>query len=288
MKKILSKLWRLKVIQKVLPDKWFYNIEFYAHLGYKINWKNPQTYNEKLHWLKLNDRQEWYKDILDKEEVKKYISMKVGEKYINKTIQIYNDFDEINFMTLPNEYVIKTTHDSGSVYIKRKGDIVNISDLKKRFNKSMKKNYFTEHREWGYKKIKPRIIIEELFLVDDKIPKDYKIFCFDGEPKFFFIASDRGISTKFDFFDINWNKIPVQQYYPNSNYKFEKLKNWDEVIHIVKEISKEFKHVRVDLYTDENRIKIGELTLYHFGGIKKFNPPEYDKIFGEYIKLDVK
>src|SRR5690554_3050622 len=142
MKKILSKLWRLKVIQKVLPDKWFYNIEFYRHLGYKINWKNPQTYNEKLHWLKLNDRQEWYKDILDKEEIKKYISMKVGEKYINKTIQIYNDFDEINFMTLPNEYVIKTTHDSGSVYIKRKGDIVNISDLKKRFNKSMKKNYF--------------------------------------------------------------------------------------------------------------------------------------------------
>ena len=162
-----------------------------------------------------------------------------------------------------------------------------INQIRKVLNDGMKRNYYFTHREWGYKHIKPRIICEQLIRTNDKNPpRDYKLFCFDGEPKFFYVASDRGRGTKFDFFDMEWNKYPVMQRYPNSDYVITRPKKWDEMVECARKLSKGLLHVRVDFYVDsEDNIFVGELTLCHLGAFEKFKPAEYDKYFGQFLNL---
>lgn len=283
--KILSKInksWLLRLI----PDKLYLKIKYRIKFNKKLNLKNPSTYNEKLQWLKLYDRRPEYIKMVDKFEVRKIIKEKVGEEYLIPLIGVYNKFEDINFEELPDQFVIKTTHDCGGIIICKDKSKLDINAAKKKINKHLKTNYYYMHREWPYKNIFPRIIIEE-YIVDESAVelKDYKFFCFHGEPKMLFVATNRGIDTRFNFYDLNFKKIDLEQHYKNSNKIIEKPKNFDKMIEIARKLSEGFPHIRVDLYNINGKILFGELTLYHFSGFEKFNPEEYDRILGKEIKI---
>lgn len=281
MKKILKKFSRL------LPDKIFICLKYFLVFKKKIDLKNPVSFNEKLQYLKLNDFDEIYTNLVDKYEVKKYISNRIGDEYIIPTLGIYDSWDEIDFDTLPNQFVIKCTHDSGGIAICRNKKDFDFEKAKKDINASLKNNYYYSNREKPYKNVKPRILIEK-YMEDKKTGQliDYKFFAFDGNVQFMFVATDRNIhDTKFNFYDKDFNFINVKQHYPISNKDIEKPKNYDKMIELSEILSKGIKHVRVDWYEINGKLYFGELTFYHFGGFVPFEPERYDIEFGKYIKL---
>ena len=168
---------------RFLPDKTFIKAKYKLVTGNKLNIDNPHTYNEKLQWLKLYDRNIKYSVMVDKYEVKKYVGNIIGQNHIIPTIGIYDRFDDIDFNKLPKQFVIKCTHDSGGLVICKDKNSLNYNEIRKKFNKLLKRNYYSTHREWPYKNVKPRIIIEK-YMEDEKNKsiRDYKFFCFHGKP----------------------------------------------------------------------------------------------------------
>lgn len=260
---------------------------FKKSMGREVELDNPITYNDKLQWLKLN----WYDPIAtkcaDKYEVRKIVAEKIGPMYLNKIYGVYESVNEIDIDKLPNKFVLKGTHGSGFNIICKDKSIMNWGKEFKKMKRWLSTNFYLQNREWVYKNIKPRIICEKYLEGDGgKLPRDYKFFCFDGEPKFLFVASDRGVNTKFDFYDLEWNKLAVSQYYPNSDYVIPKPENLDQILELARKLSKGFPHVRVDFFLNDQDIIFGELTFFHFSGTKKFVPDKYDKIFGKYLNLN--
>lgn len=282
----------LKIISKILPDKIYLKLKYYIIFHKKLNLKSPTTYNEKLQWLKLYNRKKIYTQMVDKYEVKKYVANIIGEEYIIPTLGVYDKFDDIDFQKLPKQFVIKCTHDSGGLVICKDKDSFNYEQAKIKINKSLKNNYFYSGREWPYKNVKPRIIIEKY--IEDESGyelKDYKFFCFDGEPKTMFIATDRSNpkeETKFDFFDMSFEHLPFTNGHPNSTKKIIKPKGFNEMKKLAKTLSKDFPHVRIDFYDINGKIYFGEITLFHWSGFVPFEPEEWDYKFGEWIKLPLK
>lgn len=275
-----------KLNLKWIPDKLLLKILFRARIGKRLNLEKPSTFNEKLQWLKIHDKNPMYTQLVDKYEVRKYIAEKIGDQYLIPLIGVYDTFNEIDFDSLPNQFVLKCTHDSGGVIICKDKSKLDRSLAERKINKHLKKNYYWLKREWPYKYVKPRIICEEY--VEDKSSKelkDYKFFCFNGEPKVFFIASDRGTDTRFDFFDLNFNRLPLKNHYKNSDKKIEKPKNLDEMIKFSRILSDKIPHVRVDFYEVNGEVFFGELTFYHFSGFEKFEPEKYDRLFGSWLEL---
>lgn len=283
-KKLLKKV---KYSLRFLPDKWYIQLYYFAQFKHFINFKNPQTYNEKLNWLKIYDRNPEYKKMVDKYEAKEYVKNIIGAKYIIPTLGVWDNFDDIDFDKLPNQFVLKCTHDSEGLVIVKDKSKLNITEAKKKINNAMKYNFYYIGREWPYKNIKPRIIAEK-YMEDkkDKELKDYKFFCFNGEPKIMFIASDRDKNqTKFDFYDLNFKKLNIVQHYPNSTIKNTKPQNFNKMIELSRELSKNLKHVRVDFYEVNNKLYFGELTFYHFSGLQPFNDKKWDYTLGEWLNL---
>lgn len=275
-----------KIILRCLPDKLYLKLYFRFKMKKNLNLSDPLSYNEKLQWLKLYDRKDEYIKLVDKYEVRKYISNLLGDEYLIPIIGVYNSVDEINIEALPNQFVLKCTHDSGGVVICKDKENFDIDYAKKKLTKSLKTNYYYQGREWLYKKIKPRIICEKYMVDESGVQlKDYKFFCFDGEPKAMFIATDRGVDTRFDFFDMKFNHLPFSQHYKNSNKKINKPAGFDKMVELAKVLSKGIPHVRVDFYDINGKIYFGELTFFHFSGFEKFEPEEYDYIFGSWLDL---
>ncbi len=252
-------------------------------LGYEMNLDNPQTFNEWINWYKLNYKSDLLPICVDKLKVNEYLESKgLDKKYLIKKYAIWNSPKEIKFDNLPNEFVIKTNHDSGGVVIckdKSKFDKKKLKKIKKSFSKT-----YLKGKEWPYQFVEKKIFAEELIKTKDgHSPNDYKFFCFNGEVKFLFVATERDVDAKFDFFDANWNWINVRQGHKNNTNIPQKPKNFDEMIKICEKISKDFPHVRVDLYNENGVIKFGELTFYHWSGFQLFDPMEYDYKFGRYF-----
>lgn len=261
------------------------NNQFKSRFGRNIDILNPVTYNEKLHRLNLVEQYEQFTEYTDKIIAKDIVTNTIGNEYIIPTIGIYNTANDVPFGPLLAKYgkfVVKCNHDSGSTHIITKS--TNIANTIKSLNESLKKNYFLVHGESNYKNIVPKIMVEP-FLDCGKL--DYKFFCFDGEPKFFFIVSDRfsNSPTKFDYYNIDFTKIPVTWGNPNSNIKYTKPENYDKMLDICRTLSKPFKHVRIDLYNNNGKILFGEYTFYHDCGLAKVVPEKYDYEFGKMIKL---
>ena len=284
--------WLFGVILRRSFGKWmdnrsFIKWEYFSGMGKFPNLENPTTYNEKLQWLKLNDIHEEYSLLVDKYEAKKVVAEKIGEEYIIPTLATYNNFDEIDFNQLPNQFVLKTTHDSGGVVVCPDKSKLDKKAARKKLEKSLKNNYFYEHREYPYKKIKPRIIAEQ-YMVDESGTelKDYKFFCFDGECKMLFIATDRSIGdVKFDFYDTKFNHLPFVQGHPWTNREIQKPNGFEKMIELAEKLGKGYPHVRVDLYDINGKIYFGELTFFHFSGNVPFEPQEWDYKIGEWLKL---
>lgn len=282
---ILSLLAR---IAPIIPDKLYLKLFYYIRMQKRLNLNHPQTYNEKLQWLKLYDRNPAYCRMVDKFEAKKYVADIIGDEYIIPTIGIYDSVEEIPWNSLPNQFVLKCTHDSGGIVICKDKDSLNIQEAKKKLSTGLTKSYYYQNREWPYKNVKPRIICEE-YKVDESgyELKDYKWFCFDGEVKALFIATDRGKQeeTKFDFYDADFNHLPFTNGHPNSKRTLKKPVGFEKMKELAAKLSKGIPHVRIDLYDINGKIYFGEMTFYHWSGTKPFDPEKWDNIFGSWIKL---
>ena len=266
----------------------FYLQNFYKYkIGKKLDLSNPHTFNEKLQWLKLHDRKEIYTLMVDKYEVKKYVSSIIGEEYIVPTLGIYEKFEDIDFDKLPNQFVIKCTHDSGGLVIVKDKSKLDIKSAGKKINKCLKKNFYYYGREWPYKNVKPRIIIEKYIASSNEELIDYKFFCFNGKVRLMFIATNRfGIGdTCFDFFDEKFKHLNIINGHKNAINPPQKPKNYEKMIKIAEELSKDILHVRIDFYEVDGKIYFGEMTFYHWSGFVPFEPVEWDEKIGNWIDL---
>lgn len=284
--KIIIKLDNNRIIR--LSDENKTKIEYYYYFGKKINLKDPKTYNEKIQWLKLYDHKDIYTKMVDKYEVKEYVSNIIGEEYIIPTIGVYDSVDEIDFDKLPNQFVIKCTHDSGGVVLCTDKSKFNIEKAKKRIKHFQKRNFYAHHREWPYKNVKHRIIVEKYMEDDkDKELRDYKLFCFDGKFKMLFIATNRQGEgeTCFDFFDRDFNHLPFTNGHPNAKVLPHRPANFEKMIELAEKISKGFPQLRVDFYSVNGKLYFGEITFYHWSGLIPFEPEEWDRKLGDLIKL---
>ncbi|MFF2018632.1 ATP-grasp fold amidoligase family protein [Paenibacillus sp. NPDC058177] len=273
---------------KKIPDRFYLKLMFWLRIRKKLNLKNPITFNEKLQWLKLNDKQERYNVYVDKYEVRKLVEKTIGSEYLVKLYGVYDSFEEIDFNELPKSFVMKCTHDSGGVVICENKYSFDKASAQQKLNKSLKKNYFFNGREWPYKNIKPRIICEE-YLESDVTSEllDYKFMCFNGKVKCSFICSNRNSvdGLKVDFYDLDWNEMDFERYYPKSKMKFTKPQNYCKMIEFSERFAKEIPFIRVDFYEVDGKLYFGELTLYPGSGFESFNPEKYDRILGDWISL---
>lgn len=279
---------QIKYCLRFLPDKLYLQIYYLLRLKKRLNLKNPKTFNEKLQWLKLYDRKPEYTQMVDKYAAKKYIADKIGEEYIIPTLGVWDDFDEIDFDSLPDQFVLKCTHDSGGVVICKDKATFNKETTLKIIKRALKYKFFYIAREWPYKNIKPRIIAEEyLDCINSSKFVEYKIFCFNGEPKLFLVCKGNahGAGRTNDFYDLDFNHIPVTVTYPNSSKIEEKPAEYEEIINIARELSKGIPQLRVDTYVANGKVYVGEMTFYHDSGCCRFNPESYDVEFGKLINL---
>ena len=271
-----------------VDDETYLKIAFRISLGRRLNLENPKTYSEKLQWLKLHYRKSDLTAWVDKYEAKELAKQLIGEKYIIPTIGVWNRFDEIDFNKLPTQFVLKCTHDSGGIIICKEKNKFDKVKARTKLNKCLKHNFYWGLREWPYKDISPKIIAEPYMEdVKTKELRDYKFFCFDGDVKALFIATNRGKKeeTKFDFFDASFHHLPLKNGHPNADVIPERPKKFEEMKEIASILSKGFPEVRVDLYECNGDVFFGELTFFHWSGLMPYDPEEWDYRFGEWLKL---
>ena len=280
-----------KKMMRILPDWAYISLKYHHHFKRFPDLKSPKTYNEKLQWLKLHDRKPEYCKMVDKYEAKKYVADKIGEEYIVPTYGVWERFEDIDFDSLPEQFVLKCTHDCGGLVIVRDKKSLDIEAARKKIEGSLKQNYFWEGREWPYKSVKPRIIAEQ-YLEDTETQelRDYKFFTFGGEMKLLFIATDRfgTEETKFDFFDKDFQHQPFTNGHPNAKHMPQKPQNFELMKELAEKLSEGIPQLRVDFYEVDGKVYFGELTFYHWSGIVPFDPPEWDRTLGEWIPLPEK
>lgn len=272
---------------KFVPDKLFLQICYKYYLNEDLNLNHPRTFNEKLQWLKLYDRKPEYTKMVDKYGAKEYVANIVGKDYIIPTLAVYNSVEEIDFETLPNQFVLKCTHDSGGVVVCKDKSKLDKQNAIKLLGDGLKKNFYYQNREWPYKNVIPRIIAEQ-YMVDESGEelKDYKFFCFDGEPKIVQVDYDRFDNHKRNLYDLEWNRLPFTLEFPTDwNHEIAKPEALGEMIDVARQLSKGIPHVRVDLYHINGKVYFGELTFYHGSGFEKFTPEEWNYTLGEWIKI---
>ena len=272
-----------------MSDESFLKMIFPVRVGYKLNLKNPQTFNEKLQWLKLYDRKPEYTIMVDKYAVKKYVADKIGEEYIIPTLGVWDKPEDIDFDKLPNQFVLKCTHDSAGLVICKDKSKLDICDARNKLRRAFKRNFYYYGREWPYKNVKPRILAEQ-YMEDNSTHelRDYKFFTFDGVAKALFIATERQdptTETKFDFFDMEYRHLDLRHGHPNAKVPPKKPERFEEMRRLAEKLSQGIPHVRVDFYEINGKVYFGELTFFHHSGFVPFDPPKWDKIFGSWISI---
>lgn len=271
-----------------IPDKIYLKMCYHAVFGRGLDLTHPETFNEKLQWLKLYDKKTEYTRMVDKYEAKKYISEEVGKQYIIPTLGVWEQFKEIDFDKLPDQFVLKCTHDSGGIIVCQDKTKFDKEKARKRIERSLVKNFYYDWREYPYKNVKPRIIAEqymENFQKGELI--DYKVMCFNGKAKCVFTCTERFSSTglKVTFYNLDWKRMPFERHYPSSETEIEKPRNFDQMICLAERLSNKIPFLRVDFYEVNNQIYIGELTFYPGSGFEEFVPERYDYILGSWLRL---
>lgn len=280
-----------KELKKLIPDKIYIKYVFQKKMKTKLNLKNPKTFNEKIQWLKLYDRKYWYSNIVDKYKVRKYVNEKIEENILVPLIGVYDSFEDINFSSLPTSFVLKTTHNSGDVFIIEDIKKINIKELEIKVTASLKTNYYYLWREFPYKNIRPRIIIEKIIRTkDEKLPMDYKFHCFNGKVDSIMVCTERETGQpKYFFVDKEWrilkyNKSSLEL---KSDYEIKKPERLRDMIKIAEILSTNFNFIRVDLYCENNIIYFGELTFYPQSGFDYNILTEADIHLGNLLKLSI-
>mgnify|MGYP000018412896 CR=1 FL=1 len=277
---------------EILPDKLYLSWLYRLYTGNKLDWEAPITFTEKLQVLKLYvNNTPLCTRMADKYHVREIISNTLGEEYLIPILGVWNSFDEINFTSLPNQFVLKTTHDSGGIVICKNKFQLNLHEAKKKLDSHIRENYFYRGREYQYRGIPPRIIAEQ-FMVDESGTdlKDYKFFCFDGEPKVLFVASERfngkGEPARFTYYDMDLNVLPFSSRgHKISENPLSEIPNFEEMKSCARILSKGFPHLRVDFYNINGKVYFGELTFHHDGGLVPFEPHDWNVRLGQMIHL---
>lgn len=281
--------WLLNHTYKLWPDEWWLRILYRVRLHRKLNLKHPRRFTDKLNWLKLYDRNPIYTKLVDKHEVKQYISEMFGEQMVIPSYGVWEHFEDIDFEALPNQFVLKCTHDSGTICICRDKASFDREAAKMKLENSLRHNFFWWTREWPYKNVKPRIIAEKL-MTDSNCDAltDYKFFCFNGKPQMMYISKDVSSDPRTDFFDMDWNHLPFRFKDPNADIMPKKPELFEEMKMIATTLSQHIPHVRVDLYVINGKIYFGELTFFHNSGIFTITPDNWDYKIGDMLQLPIK
>ena len=275
-----------------LPDELYVKLFYFSISGKWMNLKNPKGFNEKQNWLKIHDRHLEYTDLVDKYAVRSHIDRELGEGHLFPLLGKWESFDNIDFNSLPNAFVLKCNHDSGSTRVirdKSKLTKDKMEELKKSFDTRMEEDFFYAGREYPCKNIKKRYILAEELMEDKERPghsiDDYKFFCFDGVPKIMFVATDRATDCRFDFFDMEFNHLDIENLHPHADKPIPKPELFDEMKDIAAKLSKGIKFVRIDLYQLDGKVYFGEYTFFHGGGFAPFKPDKWERRLGDWIKL---
>ena len=293
LRNIFSRDFRSKMMYALsfLPDKMYLQLFYFATTRKFINFKNPKGFCEKIQWLKVNDRRPEYSQLVDKLAVRDHIAEVLGEEYLFPLLGKWESFQDIDFDSLPEQFVIKCNHDSGSTkVIKNKSLLTDeeINEMKEFYSARLKQDFYYAGREYPYKGIKPYIIAEQL-MIDETAPEksieDYKFFCFNGEPKVMFIATDRATDCKFDFFDMNFNHLDLVNIHPNADKPIPKPEKFDEMKELAAKLSQGMRHVRIDLYELNGKIYFGEYTFFHGGGFQLCHPEKWERQLGDWIDI---
>ncbi len=279
--------WLLHYVEpERIPDKMFLKYQYHYIFGKRLNLRHPKSFNEKLQWLKLYDHNPLYTTLVDKYAVKEWVANRIGEQYVIPTFAVYDNTEQIDLSKLPDRFVLKCTHDSGSVVICKDKRTFDFDAAKQILTQGLKNDFYKKHREWPYKNVTKRIIAEEL--IDDSESNgliDYKFFCFSGIPRIMYISNDQANHPHTDFFDMSFNTLPIRLKDPNSIVPPPRPHSFDEMKSLASVLSSGIPHVRVDFYISNGHVYFGEMTFFHNGGFTPFKPKEWNTVIGEMISL---
>ena len=275
-------------LSPLLPVKLYISVMYRLRRGYWMDFKNPVKFNEKLQWLKLHDHKSQYIKMVDKYEAKKYVAEIIGDEYIIPTIGVWDSVDDIDFNSLPDQFVLKCTHDSGGLVICKDKKLLNFEEAKQKIKKSMASNYYNVGKEWPYKYVKRRIIAEQYVAVDNHDLTDYKFYCFGGEPKYCQVINDRSTKETIDFFDTEWNHqefVGLNTKAGNAEHIPERPMNLKLMLKLASSLSEGISFSRIDLYEIGRKCYFGEITFFPASGFGKFTPEEFDDYLGSLVHL---
>lgn len=273
----------------LLSDEFYLKVIYKLMLGKKLNLVNPTSFNEKLQWLKLNNRNSFYSTLVDKAAVKQWAAEIIGAQYIIPTFGVWDKYEDIDFDKLPNQFVLKCTHDSGSYVICKDKMKLDVKATRKKFVSALKRNFYYLGREWPYKNVPPRIIAEKYLEDKNGAFVDYKFTCFDGYVDNVMVCLDRHINdVKFYFFDKDWNlkRLNVRGKNAPEGFTIPKPSCMDKMFEMASKLSKGIPFVRVDLFECDGNIYFGEMTFFPDCGFDANLLPETDLYFGSLIDLN--
>ena len=280
---------RLKIINKLafIPTKPFLKMVYYIKTGKKLNLDNPVTFCDKLNWLKINDIHPEYTDLVDKIKVREHVNNIMGRDMFFPLYGAWEHYSDIEFDSLPDGFVLKCNHDSASVTIVKDKSKINHKELEKFYEGRLIINPYNMGREYPYKNVRPKIIAEKLMIPEGESDiNDYKFFCFDGKPELMFIATDRSDDCRFDFYDMDFNHLDIENIHPNSDNPIPKPKKFEEMKEIASKLTQNMKFCRLDLYEINGEIYFGEYTFFHAGGFWPMHPDEWELKLGDLLDLN--
>lgn len=288
---IKNKELRLTLINllRFIPDKQYLQFVYWIKTGHRLNLNQPIGFNEKQQWLKLYARHPEYTILVDKFKVRDVVAQKIGEEHLIPLLGHWNHYKDIDFNLLPDTFVLKCNHDSGSVKIVTDKSLIDHKIFERFYEKHLSRNPFYAGREFPYKNVQPQIIAEKLMVgKNGKGIADYKFFCFNGVPKLMFVATERETGEpKFDFYDMGYNHLPIFNIHENAVVEPEKTTKFEEMKKLAAILSENIQFVRIDFYEINEVVYFGEYTFYHGGGFWLFKPDNIEKILGDYIELPV-
>lgn len=286
----IDKYW-MKDILKFIPTRPYLKTYFKAKLGYSLSLNNPKTYNEKLQWMKLNYHNPLLHRLVDKYEVRDYVSKRIGEEYLVPLIGIYDSVEEFLSADLPNEFVVKCTHDSQSTHICTDKSVFDFDRVAMELDRSLHRDWFWQSREWAYREVRPRIIVEGYLREEGHLsPNDYKLYFFDGVCKLIQCDADRFENKDEQLFDCDWICLGTANSPDVPERIISRPAAFDEIMQLSSVLAARLPHVRVDWYCIDGHPYFGELTFYTGGGFEPFysdsqHPDKLDLMLGDFFKL---
>lgn len=285
---VFRRIARTKLLRK-MEDKRYLKLAYLFSMGEKLDFNNVKTFNEKLQWLKVNDRKPIYTTMADKYLAKDFVDKTIGNGYTVPVYKTWENADDIDISELPEQFVLKTNHDNASVFICRDKSKFDINQARKALGKSLKNNFYYQYREWPYKNIKPLIFAEKYLDMGDALI-DYKVMCFMGEPRYIQLNYVSPTKHYQDFYSIDWKLLDINQsaYVDSSKQQCEPPKQLEEMLDLSRKLAKDTYFLRVDWFISEGKLYSGELTFFDGAGFTPYDDKRVDEEMGALIKLPLK